>query len=185
MIDGLKKILGYNLCLRLITPEDAEYVHGLRINPLYNTHLSAVTGTEADQRVWIEAYKTREGEGREYYYIIERLDGIACGVVRLYEITSDSFTWGSWILDHNKPAKAALESALLSFGIGFERLGLKNVFFDAKRNNTHAIAFYRRLGAVETSVDDNNVYFEYERNLFMRDRDNHISILQVANRENK
>ena len=41
---------GPNLTLRLIKPEDAAYVHGLRTNPLYNSHLSKVTGTVQDQR---------------------------------------------------------------------------------------------------------------------------------------
>lgn len=80
-------------------------------------------GTAEYQRRWIEAYKTCEAAGTEFYYIIELHDGTSCGTVRLYDIGTDIFTWGSWILDHNKPHKAALQSAVLSFGAGFHGVG--------------------------------------------------------------
>ena len=117
---SLKRIEGPNLALRLIQLEDAGYVYGLRDDPTYNRHLSEVRGTANDQRHWIEAYKSREAHKLELYYIIEHRDGTHCGTVRLYDIKPDSFTWGSWTLDHNKPPKAALESAFLSFGVGFQ-----------------------------------------------------------------
>lgn len=185
MRDDLEKISGSRLRLRLVTPDDAAYIHGLRVNPAYNTFLSPVTGSVADQRRWLEAYKAREQAGLEYYYAVERLDGVLCGAVRLYDIGDDSFTWGSWILDHNKPAKAALESALLSFGVGFEILGLRKARFDVRRQNTHAIAFYRRFGATETGTDDENIYFEYPRDRFMRNRDRYISIIDGTGSESK
>ena len=109
MNPALARVEGPNLALRLITPDDAAYVHGLRIDPAYNQHLSEVSGTAEDQRRWIEGYKTREAEGREFYYIIERKDGRPCGVVRLYDLEADSFTWGSWILDSHKTRYAAIE----------------------------------------------------------------------------
>ena len=116
---AVAQIEGPNLRLRLIEQSDAAYVHGLRTDARYNTHLSEVTGTAEDQRQWIERYKSREAKLEELYYVIERKDGVRCGVVRLYDIQADCFTWGSWILDENKPRKAALESAVLSFGLGF------------------------------------------------------------------
>jgi RimJ/RimL family protein N-acetyltransferase len=92
MPPDLSRIEGPNLALRLIQPADAAYVHGLRIDPAYNRHLSEVRGTAEDQRRWIEGYKAREAEGAEFYYIIERKDGTPCGVVRLYDLDADSFT---------------------------------------------------------------------------------------------
>ena len=96
-LSSIARVEGPNLILRLIEPEDAAYVHSLRSNPAYNTHLSTVTGTVDDQRTWIEDYKSREAQGQEFYYVIERKDGTRCGLVRLYDIEAESFTWGSWI----------------------------------------------------------------------------------------
>ena len=84
---SLEPITGPNLALRLIRPDDAEYVYSLRSNPRYNTFLSTVTGSAKDQRRWIKDYKAREAEGVEYYYIIEGpSNGLPCGLVRLYDI---------------------------------------------------------------------------------------------------
>ncbi|PZX40652.1 RimJ/RimL family protein N-acetyltransferase [Roseinatronobacter thiooxidans] len=171
-------VCGPNLRLRLIEETDASYVHTLRLDPTYNTHLSSVTGSVEDQVAWIRAYKAREDVGQEYYFVIERHDATRCGTVRLYDISGDSFTWGSWILDENKPAKAALESAILSFSFGFEGLGLSQACVDVRIANTHAEAFYRRLGMVETERDEQDIYFTYARSRFDADRAGFLAVLK-------
>lgn len=165
------------MTLRLIQPKDAAFVYGLRTNSLYNKHLSAVRGTVEDQRRWIEAYKDREAEGGEFYYVIERKDSRPCGVVRLYEMDADSFTWGSWILDENKPPKAALESAVLSFGAGFLSLGRDAARVGVRKLNTHAEFFYRRLGMIETHRTAQDISFIYHRERFEADRAGYQTIL--------
>lgn len=182
MKPALSRIDGLQLSLRLVQPEDAQYIHGLRTDPTYNGHLSTVTGTVEHQRSWIEAYKTREAAGSEYYFVIERKDGVRCGVVRLYDIAGDQFIWGSWILDHNKPRKAALESAVLSFGVGFDTLGLDTANIDVRKDNTHAEAFYRRLGMTETHRKEHDIYFVYSRAQFDATKDAYLAILKQENR---
>ena len=176
-LSSIARVEGPNLILRLIEPEDAAYVHSLRNNPAYNTHLSEVTGTVDDQRTWIEDYKSREALGQEFYYVIERKDGTRCGLVRLYDIEAESFTWGSWILDENKTRKAALESAVLSFGIGFGALGMHSANVDVRVENEHASAFYRRLGMVETHRTDQDIFFNYTREQFDTGRTHHLKQL--------
>lgn len=178
--ENLARVEGPNLTLRLIRPEDAEYVHGLRTDPAYNRHLSEVRGTSEDQRRWIEAYKTREAALSELYYVIERKDGTRCGVVRLYDIAADSFTWGSWILDHNKTPKAALESAMLSFGIGFDGLERPIAHVDVRIRNEKAHAFYVRFGMTEIRRDDKDTYFVYPCDRFAADRAGYLNILEVG-----
>jgi RimJ/RimL family protein N-acetyltransferase len=175
---NLTRVDGPNLTLRLIRPEDADYVHGLRTDPSYNRHLSEVRGTAEDQRRWIEGYKAREANLRELYYVIERKDGIRCGLVRLYDISADSFTWGSWILDHNKTPKAALESAVLVYIAAFEGLGLQQAQFDVRRDNANTLAFHRRFGATETHETDHDIYFNYPRARFEADLAGFLNILE-------
>ena len=177
MEPAVPRMDGIRLSLRLVMPDDAAYIHGLRMDPAYNSHLSTVSGTVEDQCSWIEAYKAREGEGSEYYFVIERKDGVRCGVVRLYDIKNDEFTWGSWILDHNKPQKAALESAVLSFEFGFYTLGLSMANVDVRERNTHAAAFYRRLGMTETHRTKQDIFFVYPRARFDADLTHHIKML--------
>lgn len=174
---SIERVDGLNLSLRLIQPEDAEYVHGLRTDSVYNRHLSEVSGTVETQRQWIEGYKVREADGHELYYVIERKDGTRCGLVRLYDLQLRRFTWGSWILDENKPPKAALESAVLSLGVGFDTLGCDLAHVDVRMDNTHAEAFYRRFGMNETHRTAQDIYFEYPRARFEADRPNYLGIL--------
>ena len=178
--EGLSRVEGPNLTLRFIQLEDAGYVHSLRTNPAYNLHLSEVRGTVDDQRSWIKAYKAREAEFRELYYVIERKDGTRCGVVRLYDIATEIFTWGSWILDYNKTRKAALESGLLVYMIAFDNLGLSKAEFSVHSENTNTLAFHRRFGAIETHQTDQDIYFTYPRERFVADRARYLATLEWA-----
>lgn len=171
---------GIFLRLRPVEPDDAAYVYRLRTDPRYNAHLSPVTGSLEDQRRWLEAYKDREAEGTEIYFVIERREGGPCGLVRLYDIRPDRFTWGSWILDQNKTPKAALESAVLSFGVGFENFSLPRAVLDVRRLNYQALAFYRRLEMIETGSDERDIFFEYLREQFLTDRVRHLSVVRKA-----
>lgn len=172
---------GPQLKLRPVKPEDAAYIHALRLDSRFNRYLSAVSGSVDDQRAWIERYKLHEAKGAEIYYIIERRDsGQSCGTVRLYEIEADRFTWGSWILDHNKTWKAALESAVLSFGVGFDALCKDFARVDARIDNTHANAFYRRLGMSETNRTASDVFYEYPRARYEAGLSNYLQILEAA-----
>jgi len=173
----IARVEGPNLILRLIKPDDAAYVHGLRTNPLCKSYLSKVTGTVQDQRAWIEGYQAREAAGQEFYYVIERKDGMRCGLVRLYDFDVKSFSWGSWVLDENKTRKAALESAILSFGVGFDALGVPLANVDVRVANEHAAAFYRRLGMVETHRTDQDIFFNYTREQFDTNRTHHLKYL--------
>ena len=109
--------------------------------------------------------------------MIERKDGTRCGLVRLYDIEAESFTWGSWILDENKPPRAALESAVLIYDVGFDGLGCSCAVFDVRSDNTHTLAFHRRLGAHEVASDELNVFFNYTREQFDTGRTHHLKQL--------
>lgn len=166
------------LRMRLVQPEDAGYIYALRTDPTYNTYLSPVSGGIEAQAAWIKRYKQDEAADTQYYCMIERQDGQACGLVRLYDIQSQAFTWGSWILDANKPTKAALESAYLIYDIAFNHLSLDRAVFEVMRENAHTQAFHRRFGARETGMDDTNVYFEYAAAQFQKDQPRFIDILK-------
>lgn len=169
---------GFRLRLRPVVADDSEYIYALRTDPRYNAYLSPVSGGVDAQRHWIACYMERETQGREVYFVIERrADARRCGLVRLYDIAEQQFTWGSWILDENKPNKAALESAVLSFGYGFDERNLKKALIDVRRANERALDFYRRFGMTEISYDEINIYFEYYRDRFFADLANYQRLL--------
>lgn len=181
MANSLQRIRGVRLALRLITPDDANYVFALRSDGALNPHLSAVTGDAQDQRRWIEAYKPKEAAGEQLYYVIERLDnGAPCGLVRLYDISESQFMWGSWVLGANKPPKAALESALLSLGVGFELLCKPKARIEVRHDNHKAIAFYERFGMIAADKEGEHRYYEYSHTQYEQDKAKHMAHLTMS-----
>jgi RimJ/RimL family protein N-acetyltransferase len=153
-----------------VREKHAEYIYSLRIDPVLNRHLSPPPPSAAAQAAWIGRYVEREQAGNEYYFLIERLDGIPCGTIRLYDFNPpahpNSFCWGSWILDANKTRFAAIESALLVYELGFNRIGFAASHFDVRKGNTKVISFHEKFGARTTSDDEENVYMQLTRESF-------------------
>ncbi|HAS3639970.1 TPA: GNAT family N-acetyltransferase [Vibrio cholerae] len=149
--------------LRFVTEQDAEFILQLRLDDKYNQFLSSVSPDLQSQKDWIRKYKDDEQSKKQFYFIIERLDGTPCGTVRIYDLRDESFCWGSWILNENKTRYAALESAFLVYKFGFEQLGYQKSHFDVMKGNQKVISFHKKMGAVEVSSDDENYYFEIHK----------------------
>ena len=158
-LSEIQKCDGLNIRFRPVEPTDAAYIHQLRCDPRYGKHLSPAAASVEAQRVWLECYEGRAEQGLESYFIIERMDGHPCGTMRIYNVTETDATWGSFILDSAKPAKAALHALLLVHQIIFGVLGKQRAFFDVRKQNERALALYLRFGATEIDKDELNFYF--------------------------
>lgn len=156
--------------IRLVEESDADFILKLRLDKKYNQFLSSVNPDIQAQKDWIKKYKIDEMEKKQFYFIIERNDDIPCGTVRIYDIQGESFSWGSWILNEDKNRYAALESAFLVYQFGFEELGLKKSHFEVRRGNEKVISFHKKMGAVKTSEDDLNEYFNISREAVLEAR---------------
>lgn len=146
--------------LRFVEETDAEFILKLRLDEKYNQFLSSVTADLQSQKDWIKKYKNDEKDKKQFYFIIERLDGTPCGTVRVYDLKQDSFCWGSWILNEDKTRYAALESAFLVYKFGFEELGYTKSHFEVMKGNERVISFHMKMGALQTGEDEQNYYFE-------------------------
>lgn len=160
-------LVSKNIRLRFVEQADAEFILKLRLDSRYNRFLSSVKPDLQAQKSWIKDYKEEEKNGSQFYFIIERLDGIACGTVRIYDILPESFCWGSWILDENKTRYAALESAFLVYEFGFEVLKFEKSHFDVMKKNEKVISFHKRMGALQTGEDTDNIYFQITKDSVM------------------
>ena len=145
--------------MRLVEEMDAEFILSLRLSEKLNRFLSVVDSDVEAQRAWIKTYKHDEKKGSQYYFIIEKHDGTPCGTVRIYDIRSDSFCWGSWILNDNKTRFSAIESALMVYQFGFENLGFEKSHFEVVKGNEQVIKFHKKFGAEVVGEDNENYYF--------------------------
>jgi len=142
---------GKTLRLRDAAVEDASFILGLRTDSQKSRHLSAVSGALADQQAWLRGYAASEGQA---YFVIEDLQGMPLGTVRLYDAQATSFCWGSWILVDAAPASAAIEAALMVYAYAVDVLGFASAHFQVHRANERVCAFHERFGAVVTAQDD-------------------------------
>lgn len=142
------RLTGKTLTFRSIEVDDAAFVLSLRTDPGKARHLSTVSGSVAEQRSWLEAYRQRSGEA---YFIIEAA-GRAIGTVRLYDAVGTSFCWGSWVLADGASASAALESAMMVYAYAIDHLGFDQAHFQVRVGNERVWAFHERFGAQRVGV---------------------------------
>jgi len=153
--------------LRLADLEDAKFIHDLRVNDKYNKYLSKVDDDIEKQKKWLIAYKKRETIEKEFYFIAHKIsDNQPIGTVRVYDFIEDSnsFCWGSWILNEKKTRYAALECTILIYDFAFGKLGFERCHMDMRKDNLKIIDYHKRLGVNiigETEIDLlGHYYFE-------------------------
>mgnify|MGYP001809647060 CR=1 FL=1 len=144
---------------RLVEETDAVFILSLRLDPEKNRFVSPVKNDVEAQQQWIAEYKKRETAEKEFYFIIESREGEPLGTIRLYDFRGGSFCWGSWILKHEAPPYAALESVLSIYEIAIKQLGFLQSHTDVRKGNTAVQNFLLQFGAEITGEDDINTYF--------------------------
>jgi RimJ/RimL family protein N-acetyltransferase len=173
MMDTIK---GKTIQLRYATPDDAEFVYGLRVDPDRNKFVSPISGGAENQREWLVKYKQREAQGLEHYFIIEKA-AIPIGTVRIYDLQPDSFCWGSWMMVPRAPSSAAVESAVLLYEFAFYELGYSKSHFDVRLDNERVIAFHQRFGAKIVRSTDLDHYFVYSKEEYEKVRQRYAKFI--------
>lgn len=152
--------------LRLLdaNAHDAGYICALRADETLNRHLNISPTDVLAQLSWLEAYKSREAAGEEYYFAIVS-DGRDAGVVRLYDFRElegrRSFCWGSWIIPAPRAPGLVTFSAVMVYEVGFDALGFEQSHFDVRQGNTGVIGFHERAGARRVDEDEQDVFFRF------------------------
>ena len=156
-------LIGKNIIMRTVTTNDSEFIYKMRQNEDKTKYLSKVSGTVESQKEWIKNYKKREENKEEFYFVIESKSEEKLGLVRMYDLKVDSFSWGSWLIKESAPKTTAIESALQIYEFGFYSLGFVNSHFDVRRGNEKVIAFHQRFGAKIVSENDLDYFFNFEK----------------------
>ncbi len=157
----MKFIEGKNINLRNVEVDDSEFILTLRTNSIKNKYISQTEPDLEKQRDYIRQYLSKKNE--EYYFLIENKSNIQLGTIRIYDITNDSFCWGSWLIKQEAPITTAIESALLIYEYGFYQLKFNNSHFDVRVANSSVVKFHQNMGAQIISTDALNHYFIYTK----------------------
>jgi len=168
----------YGLQVRLVEEEDAEFIVSLRTDPRLSKHIHTTSPDIEQQKQWIRNYKLREAQGEDYYFLF-LLNGQPQGLARIYDITEDTFTQGSWIFSPEAALGASVLGNIISSEIGFELLGKKIEYSDARQdNNTHRYVKTFQPEIIKT--DELNVYYKILPEGFNQGKKKHITLCMDA-----
>lgn len=154
-----KAVVGPRLRFRDASPEDAEFILGLRLDPSKNTFLSSTSADLTAQKNWLGRYVSDTGQ---VYFIIEDHEGRSFGTVRIYDVIGASFSWGSWILSDDAPRSSAVETTLMVYAFGMA-CGFDAAHFEVRIGNRKVWEYHERFGAKRIAEDDLNFYYSIDR----------------------
>lgn len=168
------KLEKYGICVRLVQECDAEFIIRLRTDSRLSRFIHDTPFDIEKQVAWIRQYKVREHDGTDYYFLF-LYEEKPVGVCRIYHITEDAFTFGSWIFLQGLPFWIPIAGAIIGREIGFETLGkTKELEIDGTHIlNSGVISFSRQLGMNITGErqDNKGIYLtgillreEFEKN---------------------
>ena len=112
----------YGLHVRLVREEDAEFIVKLRTNEHNSRYIHDTEADVAQQEEWLRAYKQREIEGKEYYFVFEANEEPQ-GVYRIYNRHEEWCVTGSWVFKPDAERNSALKAMIITHEIVFENLG--------------------------------------------------------------
>ncbi len=155
--------------LRYVEKKDAEFILKLRQNELLNKYISK-TDIEINQQIrWIEEYKEREAYKKEFYFIIENKEtNENYGTVRIYNILNEKATFGSFILDKNRPDNSVYKVIDLALDFAFKDLRVNEIYLDVIKENKKAIYVYKKYGFKYIGEDNIAEFYKIYRKDFTK-----------------
>ncbi len=134
--------------LRPVSSDDAAFIARLRSDPDLSRFIHATSPDPQLQVRWIEQYFGRPGD---YYFVVERrvrhvgVEGRE-GTIGIYDVNvaAGAAEWGRWVL--RSGSLAAVESAVLVYRTGFERLGLNLMYCRTIAENRQVVQFHESFG---------------------------------------
>ena len=164
----------YGLQVRFVEEKDAEFIVTLRTAPRLSKHIHVTSPDVEQQKQWIRNYKLREAQGLDYYFIFS-INDKPQGLARIYDITEDTFTQGSWVFSPNAVLGASVLGNIISSEIGFEFLEKKIEYSDARKdNNTHR--YVKSFHPEILKTDELSIYYKILPDGFNQGKKKHIEL---------
>jgi hypothetical protein len=167
------------IILRLIEKSDSKFVLDLRTDSKLGKNLSYTSPNVDDQISWIEDYKIREAKREEFYFIFEDSTHQPWGTVRLYNLTDDSFTVGSWICREGNKEQIAIKAWLKIVEFGFNELNYKTCLFDIRKKNISVLYFAYLFNPKCIHENELDYYFSLGKDTFYKNLEKVIIMLNL------
>ena len=150
-------MFGYSYKLRPIELSDAQFILDVRLeDEKKSKYIHKIENNIKLQEKWLNEYFEREND---YYFVIENLFSKEKeGLIGIYNIDGKSAEWGRWILKGG--SLASFESVMLIYNVGFEKLGLEEMYTKTISENKQVVNFHTELGAKNRQIITNGVELE-------------------------
>lgn len=151
-----------NFNMRTVEEDDADFIVALRTNENLAKHLHSTPPDIEAQKAWIRAYKEREREKKEFYFIAETYNGEKLGLNRLYNFDQDAFEIGSWIFKRGLPESTPIIADIATRDFAFEQLQFNKCKFNVRKENKSVVRYHQLFKPKLIGDDELNYYYELD-----------------------
>ncbi len=165
----------YGIKARFVSFIDVDFILSLRSDKELTKFIHQTENNRDLQIKWLEGYKEREREGKEYYFIFSK-NGVDYGLERLYDINEASFTHGSFLFKPESPIGMSSLCDIITREVGFDVLGIPKNLFDVRKGNNNVLHYHKTFQPIflyETELDS---FFELTRDNFEKNKQKYIRI---------
>lgn len=137
-------VAGDAFALRPVELSDSDFIVELRNNPRLGRFIHPGASDARSQHAWLRSYFEREGD--YYFMVVDTRSGALEGTVAIYDVdeSNRAAEWGRWVL--RSGSLAAIESALLTYRLGFEQLNLDTIYCRTVAANEAVVSFHDSAG---------------------------------------
>lgn|SRR5574344_217253 len=168
----------YGLHVRLVNENDAEFILSLRTDPILTKYLHETENNLTKQLEWIRAYKKREEVGLDYYFIYS-YENHNIGVNRIYNITNNTATAGSWVCKKGLDIEQVVPSLLILRNIIFDVLEKEKDLFQVSKGNNHVLKLHKMMGATIIMENEEEYLLELKKDVYRSKRDYLVELLNI------
>ena len=172
----------YDLKVRLVNENDAEFILSLRANPNRTKHMITLEDEIDSQKKWIQEYKKREKEGLDFYLIYYNIEDKAIGLNRISHVDYKEKTAkaSSWIAVEGL-INEAFKMSIIQSEIAFNFLKVDTIQCDVHKNNSNVIKLFKLFDY--KFKDDGTEYYHFSiiKKDFLKSYDNRLTKLFLQN----
>lgn len=168
----------YGIQCRMATVEDSKFIVSLRTNKKLSRYLHHTDDDVEKQKEWMLKYEERHKQGLDYYFVYSYNDE-PFSVNRIYNITDNSATGGSWLCVPGTLPEISMASLILMRDILFEDLGKNYDLFDVQEGNKQVRKLHLMLGAKKIGETGNQENFSLYKNDYFEKRKTFLELLNL------
>ena len=165
----------YGIKARFVDVSDVDFVLSLRSDKELTKYIHQINNDRDAQIAWIKGYKEREREGKEYYFIFSK-DGVEYGLERIYDVTNDSYTHGSFLFKPNAPIGMSSLCDIITREVGFDVLGIPRNLFDVRKENKNVLHYHKTFNPTFLYETELDYFFELSKENFDKNKQKYLRI---------